>query len=278
MPRGRERWRAARRAPLLRQCAHLQKGDATVIFGEVTAPAPHQIDETSRNGEWRIDEMPMSFDANKNKKMALLVEEKPICRVAIGRILQEEHLFDFVDNKIELRNSAEMTSGGDYQLILIDLFTINYNFELLKDITSRFGGAGMLAIDDRNNPLFSRATEAIGLSGYVAKIFEMETLSEAISTVLAGGKWYSHDARPGDNSEGRAKSGELAIGLTTRQSEILVHLSLGRTNQEIALVLGISPGTVKTHVHAILKLVGARNRTEAALLAGRLFRNEIADR
>lgn len=78
--------------------------------------------------------------------------------------------------------------------------------------------------------------------------------------------------------EARAKSGELAKGLTTRQSEILAQLYLGRANQEIARVLGISPGTVKAHVHAILKLVGARNRTEAALLAGRLFRNEIADR
>jgi two-component system NarL family response regulator len=220
----------------------------------------------------------MSFDANKRNKMALLVEEKPICREAFGQILREQYLFDLVDTKSELHNLAETASHGDYQLILIDLFTINHNFELLRSITSRFGGAGMLAVDDRYNPLFSRAAEAIGLSGYVAKISEMETLFEAISTVLAGEKWYSHRVGPEDNSEARAKSGDLAIGLTTRQSEILAQLSLGRTNQEIAWVLGISPGTVKAHVHAILKQVGARNRTEAALLAGRLFRNGIADR
>lgn len=220
----------------------------------------------------------MSFDAGKSKKVALLVEEKPICRTAIGQFLQEKHLFEQVDTKNELHDLAEMTSCGDYQLILIDLFTINHDFELLRSITSRFGGAGMLVIDDRDNPLFSRAAEAIGLSGYVAKIFEMETLSEAISTVFSGGKWYSHQTRPEANLEARAKSGDLAVGLTARQSEILAQLSLGRTNQEIAWVLGISPGTVKAHVHAILKLVGARNRTEAALLAGRLFRNGIADR
>ena len=220
----------------------------------------------------------MSFDANKNVKMALLVEEKPICRAAIGQILREQHLLDRVDTKNELHNVAEMASCGDYQLVLIDLFTINHNFELLKSVTSRFGGAGMLVIDDRDNPLFSRAAEAIGLSGYVAKISEMETVFEAISTVLAGGKWYSHYARPEGNSKGRAKSGDLAIRLTTRQSEILAQLSLGRTNQEIAWVLGIAPGTVKAHVHTVLKLVGARNRTEAALVAGRLFRNEIANR
>lgn len=219
----------------------------------------------------------MSFDANKSEKRALLVEEKPICRAAIGQLLREKHLFDLIDTKNELHNSAEMASCNNYQLILIDLFTINYDFELLKNITSRFGGAGMLAIDDRNNPLFSRAAEAIGLSGYVAKVFEVDAVSEVISEVLAGRKWYSHRSGSGDSSGTRANSSELALGLTTRQSEILAQLSLGRTNQEIAQVLRISPGTVKAHVHATLKLVGARNRTEAALLAGRLFRNEIAD-
>lgn len=214
----------------------------------------------------------------KNKRTALLIEEKPICRAAIGQMLQQQHLFDLVDTKNDLHNSAELASCGDYQLVLIDLFTINHNFELLKNVASRLGGARVLLIDDRNNPLFSKAAEAMGLGGYVAKIFELETVIEAISTVLAGGKWYSHCGGLEGNLEACAKPDERAIGLTKRQSEILAQLSLGRTNQEIALVLGISPGTVKTHVHAILKLVGARNRTEAALLAGRLFRNEIADR
>lgn len=219
----------------------------------------------------------MSFDAKKSEKRALLIEEKPICRAAIGQLLREHHLFDLVDTKNELHNPAEMAPRDSYQLIMIDLFTINYDFELLREVTSRFGGSGMVVIDDRNNPLFSKAAESMGLSGYVAKVFEMEKVSEAISEVLAGGKWYSHRAGSGEGSGPRSNSGELARGLTTRQSEILAQLSLGRTNQEIAQVLRISPGTVKAHVHATLKLVGARNRTEAALLAGRLFRNEIAD-
>lgn len=53
-------------------------------------------------------------------------------------------------------------------------------------------------------------------------------------------------------------------GLTRRQNEILEFVRRGASNREIATDLGISEGTVKLHVSAILKHLGVRNRTEAA--------------
>jgi two-component system NarL family response regulator len=58
--------------------------------------------------------------------------------------------------------------------------------------------------------------------------------------------------------------------LSARRLEVLAQLALGKSNQEIAEILGISTGTVKSHVHTILTLIGARNRTHAALIAARL--------
>lgn len=54
-----------------------------------------------------------------------------------------------------------------------------------------------------------------------------------------------------------------ARSLTSRQVEILNHVRRGASNRTIAEALGISEGTVKLHVSAILKRLGARNRTEA---------------
>lgn len=55
-----------------------------------------------------------------------------------------------------------------------------------------------------------------------------------------------------------------AACLTRRQLEIMHHVSKGRSNRNIALDLGIAEGTVKLHMHAAFKKLGARNRTEAA--------------
>lgn len=54
-------------------------------------------------------------------------------------------------------------------------------------------------------------------------------------------------------------------GLTPRQAEILGQVRLGRSNRDIAAALGLREGTVKLHVSALLRRLGARNRTEAAL-------------
>src|SRR5699024_705326 len=50
--------------------------------------------------------------------------------------------------------------------------------------------------------------------------------------------------------------------LTPREQEILVRLSEGATNAEIAQALHLAPGTVKVHVSSILRATGARNRVE----------------
>lgn len=53
--------------------------------------------------------------------------------------------------------------------------------------------------------------------------------------------------------------------LTNRQIEILSKLEKGKYYKEIGQELGITPGTVKQHIHQIFQKYGASNRTEAVL-------------
>ncbi len=57
-------------------------------------------------------------------------------------------------------------------------------------------------------------------------------------------------------------------GLTARQQEVARLLSEGRSNAEIGEALGISAGTAKLHVVAVMRRLGARNRAHAAVLFG----------
>ncbi len=72
------------------------------------------------------------------------------------------------------------------------------------------------------------------------------------------------DGLPGSSQSFAAASHQK---LTPRQKEVLAEIGKGRSNQEIARVLGISIATVKLHVNAILQTLGVRNRTEAAIIA-----------
>lgn len=79
----------------------------------------------------------------------------------------------------------------------------------------------------------------------------------------ASGLVSSGSSRGGPRGEEPPTAGPEA-SLTARQREILAEIRMGRPNRAIAERLGISEGTVKLHVSAILKRLGARNRTEAA--------------
>jgi DNA-binding CsgD family transcriptional regulator len=57
------------------------------------------------------------------------------------------------------------------------------------------------------------------------------------------------------------------LGLTTREGEVLAWLSKGKTNRDIAQILGLSPRTVDKHLEQIYSKLGVENRTAAAAIA-----------
>lgn len=58
-----------------------------------------------------------------------------------------------------------------------------------------------------------------------------------------------------------------ALGLSPRQTEVIAWLTEGKSNDEIALILGMNPLTVKTHIAQILRKLGVENRTTAVARA-----------
>ena len=62
----------------------------------------------------------------------------------------------------------------------------------------------------------------------------------------------------------------MDVELSKRQKEVLGHISLGRSNQEIADELGLTIPTIKMHVSAIFKKLNVKNRTEAVSIYSNL--------
>ena len=106
-----------------------------------------------------------------------------------------------------------------------------------------------------------------GAAGFVSKTYSSERLLEALREVLAGrssvpvGAAFSTVAMPKSHSGRKLDPSE--IGLTGRQIEVLRLMALGRSNRDIATLLGLSEGTVKVHMTAIFKALKMSSRTQA---------------
>lgn len=121
----------------------------------------------------------------------------------------------------------------------------------------------------------------LGAAGFVPKSMASETLVSAIKFVLSGGVYIPADllddvtrgaAMLGLPERGRDMMGQPAqnrVQLTERQEQVLQLLARGAPIKIICRELGLSEGTVKTHVTAIYRAFGASNRTEALLAARR---------
>ena len=105
-----------------------------------------------------------------------------------------------------------------------------------------------------------------GAQGYCLKGVTAETLILAMRSVVAGASWWDATATAEihnifQNQSPEFISDETSLAkvntLTRREKEILMLLSVNKTNQEIAEMLYISSGTVRVHIHAILHKFGA---------------------
>jgi DNA-binding NarL/FixJ family response regulator len=130
------------------------------------------------------------------------------------------------------------------------------------------------AMDDAET--VSRAMKA-GASGFVSKSGSSSDLLEALRAVLSGEIWLPAKLREltnrSESAQGEGKTLAQRFGLTAAQARVLELLIEARSNRQIGEVLGLTEGTVKIHVSAIMKAMGVNNRSEAALLATRRRRS-----
>jgi DNA-binding NarL/FixJ family response regulator len=107
--------------------------------------------------------------------------------------------------------------------------------------------------------------------GYVPKSSDMDTLLAGVRTVLSGGVYLPRSLLTGSMAltPGAAASGPGPT-LTQRQREVLELVSQGHANKEIGYRLGISEGTVKTHLAAMMRSLSVNNRVQMLREAERL--------
>lgn len=137
----------------------------------------------------------------------------------------------------------------------------------LQDLKEASGETAILVFTTHENPSFvARAMNGLA-SGYLLKSVSKDELLDAIRKASTGHiLWTAEDQRRLQGALAVPRmAGDADAPLTHRESEVLAQVALGLTNKRIGDVLAISPDTVKEHVQRILKKIGVRDRTQAAL-------------
>lgn len=192
----------------------------------------------------------------------LMADDHSLVREAISSFLRTEGGFDVTE--VDDLHSALLTakrSPDGFDLVLLD-----YDMPGMDGLK----GLGRMrdAVPDRPVALLTGTTSAAvarqaldsGARGFLPKTLSARALSAAIHLMHAGGVFAPYDlmkdtpAAPGGN-------------LTQREAEVLSGLRQGKSNKEIARDLDLQEVTIKLHVKTLCRKLGAKNRTQAAIMA-----------
>jgi DNA-binding NarL/FixJ family response regulator len=203
----------------------------------------------------------------------LIADDHPLFRGALREAVTG--LFREVDIA-EAGTFEEVTDlaerGGDVDLILLDLSMPGVRgFSGLMYLRAQYPSLPVVVVSANDDPAVIRRCMEFGASGFIPKTLGIDALRQAVTRVLQGEIWTPPDvdlARQSD-AETAAMIARLAT-LTPQQVRVLMMLSGGLLNKQIAYELGVSEATVKAHVSAILQKLGVESRTQAVIAAGKI--------
>ncbi|HEX2138052.1 MAG TPA: response regulator transcription factor [Microvirga sp.] len=177
---------------------------------------------------------------------------------------------------IEANGIEELTetlaAERDVDLILLDLTMPGVQgFSGLISLRAQHPDLPVVIVSANEEATVIRRAIEFGASGFIPKSLNVDAIGTAIEAVLAGDTWTPPDIdlAATEDKETAELVRRLAT-LTPQQVRVLMMLSEGLLNKQIAYELGVSEATVKAHVSAILDKLGVDSRTQAVIAAAKI--------
>src|SRR3954470_8481817 len=159
-----------------------------------------------------------------------------------------------------------LDKAGEVDLILLDLSMPGVRgFSGLMYLRAQYPSVPVVVVSANDDPAVIRRCMDFGASGFIPKTLGIEQMPQAVKRVLGGGGRTTADVhldRRGDAGRAHVETAALMAGLgtlTPQQVRVLMMLSEGMLNKQIAYELSVSEATVKAHVSAILQKLRAEH-------------------
>lgn len=196
----------------------------------------------------------------------LIVDDHPLFRAALEVAL--------IKSGVEAQNIKSLSTIADgmsslksenYNLLLLDLsLSDSRGFEGLSKIRAIHQSLSIIIVSATETPQAYTNAHSLGAKGYIPKSSPFEDIAVSIKKVLSGGTSFPENISTviKDHTDAAQKLSSL----TPAQHRVMNCLSDGLLNKQIAFEMGISEATVKAHMTAIFRKLGANNRTQALLV------------
>ncbi|WP_430445057.1 response regulator [Sphingorhabdus contaminans] len=200
----------------------------------------------------------------------LIVDDHALAREGLKAVLAGEG-FEIVGEAATGEEAVALVQDTVPDIVLMDvrLGPGMDGLQATREIVALGLPTRVLMLTLHDMPAYVREALAAGAAGYVLKDTAIEDLRRAVTQVLDG-----QTAVPLDLMNAALRAPERATRtvdtkavLTEREHEVLMLVSQGMTNKQIARTLTISPATVKAHVERIIAKLGVSDRTQAAVVA-----------
>ncbi|MBE2211496.1 MAG: response regulator transcription factor [Xanthomonadaceae bacterium] len=206
--------------------------------------------------------------------LILIADDHPLFREAlrgaITRLMPDTQLREAQDAS---GLYAMVDAAPDADLLLLDLTMPGVQgLSALVHLRAQHPQLPVVMVSAREEPSLMRRALDHGATGFIPKSADAAQIGEAVRQVLEGERWIPPTALQGMQAmdDDERDIARRISELTPQQFRVLQMLGTGLLNKQIAYELGISEATIKAHMTAILRKLGANNRTQAVLIAGRL--------
>jgi two-component system, NarL family, response regulator DevR len=206
------------------------------------------------------------------KQRILLVDDHEVVRLGLKSLLERHPQFEVVGEAGSAREAMEQVAALKPDVVLMDIrLPGTSGIEACEEIVNKYPGTRVIMLTSyaEDEMLFS-AIRA-GASGYILKQIGSADLIKALESVSRGEALLDPAVTQRVFQEvRRAVKEEEASAfahLSQQEKHVLLLVSEGKTNREIAKSLFLGEGTVRNYVSSILSKLGVNNRAEAAAYA-----------
>lgn len=204
---------------------------------------------------------------NRDRKKIVIIDDHPIFRLGLKELIDQEEDLQVCGEVEKPAEALKMIADVSPDMILIDLALEQEDdgLDLISQIREQFDTLPLLVISMYDESRYAEKAIRAGANGYIMKQEALESVIKAIQVILNGNIYISrnimHDILT-DNIHPESKSNSISNLLTEREIEVFCLIGKGKSTNEIADELYLSPKTIGTYRERIKEKLSIKHSSE----------------